>query len=103
MPNTKTSNENQRHGGGVLKSETIIVVAGSFWRLVVPVFSRARDGVVTTASNWATWRSFIRQILTRPCSNCSGEGIVYWAVDEWHAGKCDKCNGTGRTLMVSFF
>jgi hypothetical protein len=103
MPNTKRHPKNHYHDRGVLKIETIRVLVGSLWRLAVPVLSRARDGVVTTANSWATWRGFIRQILTRPCSNCSGEGIVYWAVDGWHADRCEKCDGTGRFVMVSFF
>jgi hypothetical protein len=103
MPNTRREIKNQYLQRGVSNIETVIVHVVSFWRFFVAVISRARDGVVTTASNWATWRLLIRQILTRPCSNCSGEGIVYWAVDEWHAEKCEKCGGSGRSLAATFF
>lgn len=103
MSNTKDNKKNHLHQGGVLNTQKIRVLADDVWRSAVPVLSRARDGVVTTANNWSAWRVFIRQILTRPCAKCSGEGIVYWAVDGWHSEKCESCDGTGRKIMVSFF
>ena len=73
------------------------------WRFVLPAVSRARDGITTVASNWKAWRSFIKMILSRPCNKCSGEGVIYWAVDGWHSEQCTKCNGTGVRVMVNFF
>lgn len=73
------------------------------WRSVLPAVSRARDGITTVASNWKAWRSFIRMILSRPCNNCSGEGVVYWAIDGWHSEQCQKCDGKGVRVMVNFF
>ena len=56
----------------------------------------ARDGSVTEVSDWKTWRRFIDRIFQRPCPRCSGEGIVFWAVDGWWGQRCDRCKGLGR-------
>lgn len=54
-----------------------------------------RDGIVTEVADWKTWRRFIDRIFTRPCPRCSGEGMVFWAIDEWRTEKCDRCKGMG--------
>ena len=56
----------------------------------------ARDGLVTEVSDWKTWRRFIDRIFQRPCPRCSGEGVVFWAVDGWWGQRCDRCKGLGR-------
>jgi DnaJ-class molecular chaperone len=62
-----------------------------------------RDGLVTEVANWQSWRKFIQRILLRPCPRCSGEGVVFWAVDGWHAEMCDRCNGDGRIVNWRLF
>lgn len=63
----------------------------------------ARDGISVEVANWRTWRMFIDRIFTRPCKRCSGEGVVFWAVDTWHSEKCEKCNGRGVARDWSLF
>jgi DnaJ-class molecular chaperone len=63
----------------------------------------ARDGLSIEVANWQTWRRFIDRIFTRPCPRCSGEGIVFWAVDVWHAEKCHRCGGIGRVQNWRLF
>lgn len=62
-----------------------------------------RDGLVTQAADWRSWRKFVGIIFSRPCPRCSGEGIVYWAVDGWWSEPCDRCNGDGRVQNWRLF